>query len=76
MMIVGFIGGGRIETTLLVAHGVDDLDQWQEEREHNRTDDERQEYDHDWLQDTGKRGYGIVNFVIVNVGDFRSISGN
>src|SRR4029077_19277429 len=47
----------------------DDADERREEGEHNRADNHRQKNNHDWLKHRCERCHGVINLVIIHVGD-------
>src|ERR1035438_1652402 len=53
----------------LAADLVHQLDEGQEHGDHDAADDNGQEDDHDRLQQGGHGGYGIIDFVVVVIGD-------
>src|SRR5260370_23486392 len=64
------IRGSSFKSRLLL-QALNDADERQEERDHDRADDERKKYNHDRLE---RRSHGrnrVVYFVVVNIRDFQ-----
>src|ERR1035441_499682 len=62
--LIVFILGARLAADL-----VHQLDEGQEHGDHDAADDNGQENDHDRLQQGGHGGHGIIDFVVIVVGD-------
>src|SRR5947209_7202570 len=50
----------------LLLQTLNNADQWQEERDHDRADDQREKNNHDRLERCSHRGHRSVDFIIVN----------
>ncbi len=48
----------------------DDRDEWLEEREHDDGDDDGEDDDHDRFEEGGEGADGVIDFVVIDVGDF------
>ena len=53
----------------LLLQACDNADERREESEHDRTDHHRQEYNHEGFERRGESYHGVINLVVIDVGD-------
>src|ERR1041384_2076361 len=53
-----------------VADAVHELDEGEEHGDNDAADNHGEEHNHDWLQKRGHGGDGVIDFIVIVVGDF------